>query len=155
MVCAPATVDAPVPPRSTGISPLVILLAGKAGMSDATRSAPAVTMPWLLYVILVLVAPVRFWALSALPDRAESTTLFCTGFSLLPDSEESTVTPMVILSFAVSGVTVTGPLYAISSVSVLESASTRVFPTFTLAKASWLTSAPAAMPASLFFSAVV
>ena len=52
--------------------PLVILLADRFGMSFASRSAPEVTMPCPLYVILHLVAPVMF-ALSALPPRAEAT----------------------------------------------------------------------------------
>ena len=93
--------------------------------------------------------------MSTLPASAEFTTLFCTGFVLLSERDESTVTPIVTLSLAASGVTVMGPDAAISSVSVLESASTSVFPTLTFENAFWLTSAPAAMPASLFFSASV
>ena len=44
-VSAAAAVVAPVPPRSIGSVPAVILEASKFGISAATKSAPAVTKP--------------------------------------------------------------------------------------------------------------
>ena len=61
----------------------------------------------------------------------------------------------MILSLVASGVKVILVPATKVRVSVLLSAAIVVEPTTTLPKAFWLTSAPEAIPANLFFSAVV
>ena len=62
---------------------------------------------------------------------------------------------IVTLSFVASPATEIPVPAAIVKLSVLESAAIVVEPTTTLENAFWLTSAPFAISASLFFSAVV
>ena len=80
----------------------------------------------------------------------------CTALSAFPsDSCVAEFSDSVSLPLAVSPSASMPVPPAISSVSVLESAAIVVLPTFTLLKAFWFTSAPAAIPASFVFSAVV